>query len=79
MTINNTATHNWSSILLPPQQKWSRSVAVAPGRASSLYIQALLYRADKPDSIYRSTHITFHIATTMYTGQIQQQCRQGSK
>ena len=79
MSINNTSTHSWSSILLSPQQKWSQSVAVTPGHTSSLYIQVLLYRTDKPDTIYRSTHIILHAATNKNTGQIQQQCKQGGK
>jgi len=78
-TINSTSTHRWPSILLSPQQKWSQSVAVPPGRASSLYVQALLYRTDKPDTIYRSTHITVHVATSRNAGQIQKQCKRGGK
>jgi Predicted membrane protein len=75
LKINNTHTNNWSSITLSPQQKWSRSVSVTPGNTSSLNIQAQLYRADKPDTIYRSAHITFHVATIMKAGQIQNQCK----
>jgi uncharacterized membrane protein len=79
MIINNTAVHNWPSILLAPQQKWSQSVTVAPGHPGSLYIQALLYRADKPDTIYRSTHITLHVVASMNNGQIQRHCEQGGQ
>ncbi len=57
MTINNTHTNSWTSILLSPQQKWSQPVAVTPGKVSSLYIQTLLYRTDKPGTVYRNAHI----------------------
>jgi uncharacterized membrane protein len=75
MTINDTQTNNWSSIILSPQQKWSQSVAATSVNANNLHIQALLYRADKPDTIYRNVHITFHVTPIMNAGQLQSQCK----
>lgn len=78
MTINNTHAKSWTSILLSPQQQWSQSVAVTPGKASSLYIQTLLYRTDKPGTIYRNVHLRFHVATNTDNGQLQEECKLGT-
>lgn len=76
--INNTHTNSWPAIVLSPQQKWSRSITVTPGNRSILNIQVQLYRNDKPDTIYRSAHVTFHVVTIAKTDQIQNQCKLGS-
>ena len=75
MTIDGVQEGTWSSIVLAPQGKWIRSVPVTPGTASSIYIAAKLYRADKPGTVYRNVHLTFHISKN---GPIQQQCTLGT-
>jgi len=75
MTINQAPTDSWSSIVLSPQQTWSRSVAVTPEKASSLYVEALLYRTDEPGKVYRNVHLTLYILTASTNGQTQYQCK----
>ena len=74
MTVGGSQTNTWSSIVLAPQEEWSRSVPVKPGAASSLYIEAQLYRADTPGTAYRNVHLIFHISKGSKNGQVQQQC-----
>jgi uncharacterized membrane protein len=75
MTINHAQTDSWSSIVLFPQQTWSRSAAVTPGKASSLYVETLLYRTDEPGKVYRNDHVTLYISTVSTNGQLQYQCK----
>lgn len=74
MTGNGSQVSTWSSITLAPHEAWVLSVPVTPGSASSMYIEARLYREDKPTSVYRNVHLTFYIATRSNNGRIQQQC-----
>ncbi|MFL5690974.1 MAG: DUF1616 domain-containing protein [Ktedonobacteraceae bacterium] len=74
MRVNDAQTNTWSSIVLTPQQKWLQLVPITPGTTSSLYIEAQLYRADKPDTEYRNVHLTFYISSVNDNGQLQQQC-----
>ncbi len=78
MTVNDIPTNTWSSIVLVPQKEWVRSVPVTPRSASSMSIEAQLYRADKPGTVYRNVHLTFHISVRSKNGQVQQQCTLGS-
>ncbi len=75
MMVNGSQAGMWSSIVLAPQEKWSRSVPVKPGAASSLYIEAQLYRADKPGTVYRNVHLTLHSSKNELA---QQQCTLGT-
>ncbi|HVB62936.1 MAG TPA: DUF1616 domain-containing protein [Ktedonobacteraceae bacterium] len=75
MTINHAQTDSWSSIVLSPQQTWSRSAVVTPENTSSLYIEALLYRTNEPGKVYRNVHITLYISTVSTNGQTQYQCK----
>ncbi|GHO92160.1 hypothetical protein KSF_022080 [Reticulibacter mediterranei] len=58
MTINNTQTENWPSVALMPQQDWNQLVPLQPATIDTMNIAVQLYRADKPDAVYRETHIT---------------------
>ncbi len=60
VTSNGTKLTTWSSIVLVPQQEWNQSVSIKSEAASSMYIEARLYRADKPETIYREVHITLN-------------------
>ncbi len=74
MLVNKASTHVWSSISLQPQQKWTQIVPVTPGAAGSLFIEALLYRADKPGTEYRTTHVTFHALSGQSDGSAPYHC-----
>ncbi|GAC1398992.1 MAG: hypothetical protein NVS4B12_05010 [Ktedonobacteraceae bacterium] len=58
MTTNGGQATSWSSIVLAPQQKWQHLVPIAPEAIDTIYVEAQLYRLDKPQTVYRSVHIT---------------------
>lgn len=60
MTINGTQVTTWSSIVLAPQQEWEKSIAVKSEGVESMYIEARLYRADKPETVYREVNVTLN-------------------
>lgn len=72
MTINGSQVNTWSSIVLSPQEEWIQAVSIKPGAAQNTYIEARLYRADKPEIVYRNVHLTFHSLTGSKDERIQQ-------
>ena len=74
VSVNGTQIGSWSSIALAPQKEWVQSVSVIPGLSDSMFIEAQLYRVDKPDTVYRNVHLTFYIAASSKNGQAQHQC-----
>ena len=78
LRVNHTQTNAWPSVILTPQQKWVQSVAVTPNSAGSLYIEALLYRTDKADTVYRDVHLTFYVSSINHNGRVQEQCVLGT-
>jgi uncharacterized membrane protein len=74
VSVNGTQIGSWSSIALAPQKEWVQSVPVIPGLSDSMFIEAQLYRVDKPDTVYRNVHLTFYIAASSKNGQAQHQC-----
>lgn len=70
--VNGNQVKSWSSVVLVPQEKWEQSISINPQSSASFYIEAQLYRADKPDSTYRDTHLTMHTVKGSNTGQKQQ-------
>ncbi len=72
MTVNGSEMDAWSSINLDPQREWVLSVPITPGSNKSIFIEARLYRADKPDTIYRDVHLTFLVLTGGKNSQTQQ-------
>ncbi len=63
VTVDGAQADTWPSIVLAPQEKWVQSVPVTPDTASTMSIEAQLYRADKPNIAYRNVHLIFHIST----------------
>jgi uncharacterized membrane protein len=57
---NSAQVVAWSSVILAPGTDWSQSVSINPGAAHNVYVEALLYRADQPRSVYRNVHLTLH-------------------
>lgn len=74
ITVNNTQTNTWSSIVLASQQKWIQLVAITPDASGSLYVEAQLYRTDQPNTVYREVHLTFHVSSINENGSVQQRC-----
>jgi uncharacterized membrane protein len=60
VTSNGTKLTTWSSIVLAPQQEWDQSIPVKSEAANVIYIEARLYRADKPEVVYREVHMIFN-------------------
>jgi uncharacterized membrane protein len=60
LLANGSQLHNWPAVTLAPKQQWYQSVTLNSGDIESAYIDAQLYRLDKPGSIYRETHITLN-------------------
>ena len=64
MTINGTEVTSWPSILLAPQQEWNRVVSVTAATSVSVFIDARLYRLDKPGTLYREVRVTMSGCST---------------
>ncbi len=64
MKIMESLSNTWPSIELTPQQEWNQVVEIPSGISGSGTVEAQLYRADKTDIVYRSTHITLHGCAT---------------
>ena len=60
MTVNGTQLSTWTSINLAPQQEWNQSILIKPQASHTTYIEAQLYRTDKPERVYREVHMTFN-------------------
>jgi uncharacterized membrane protein len=60
LLANGSQLHTWPAVTLAPKQQWYQSVALNSGDIESAYIDAQLYRLDKPGSIYREAHITLN-------------------
>jgi uncharacterized membrane protein len=58
MTVNNAQTANWPSVALMPQQDWNQLVPIKPATTETMNVAVQLYRTDKPDVVYRETHVT---------------------
>ncbi len=78
MTVNNTQTKIWSSIVLTPRQKWVQSVPVMSDTTSILNIEARLFRMDNPGRVYRDVHLTLYVSSTNINGILQQKCLLGT-
>lgn len=76
VTTNVGQATIWSAIPLSPESKWARPLAIEPGTATSVSVEALLYRTDQPGVIYRNVHLTFR--RTAQAGSGQQQCTIGT-
>ena len=78
LTVNNQpVAGNWSTIVLNPQQKWVQTVPVTPEAQNDISVTAQLYRTDRPHTVYRTVHLTFHVSIGLRNGQLQQQCTLG--
>jgi uncharacterized membrane protein len=72
MTINGAQVTTWPSVVLAPQAEWDQSVSIKKGATDNMYIEARIYRGDKPDTVYRNVHLTFHSLKRSNNGQTQQ-------
>jgi uncharacterized membrane protein len=74
LTVNNTQTKIWPSIVLTPQQKWVQSVPVTSDTTTVFHIEARLFRMDNPGKVYRNVHLTLYASSIKINGILQQQC-----
>ena len=75
---NSAQVAAWSSVMLAPGTDWSQSVSINPGAAHDVYVEALLYRADQPQSLYRTVHLTLH-SLKGSNNEPAQQCSMGTQ
>lgn len=59
VTISGAQVATWSPVVLAPQEEWEQPVSVKP-EAAAMYVEAKLYRADKPGIVYREVHMTLN-------------------
>jgi len=64
VTNNGVKVATWSSLILSPQQKWEQSISLKPEIADTMYVEAQLYRLDKPETVYREAHATLNTSKT---------------
>ncbi len=60
MAVDGKLTESWLSIALTPHQEWNQAVLLTVKNTKSAYVQANLYRLDKPGVLYRSVHLMLH-------------------
>lgn len=60
ITMNGDQVAIPSSVLLAPQEEWDRLVPIASRATDEIYVEVRLYRLDKPETVYREVHLTFH-------------------
>lgn len=77
VTANSAQVITWSSVALAPGTNWSQSVSVNPGATQNMYIEALLYRVDKPRTVYRNVHLTLR-SLKANNNEAAQQCSIGT-
>lgn len=65
VTMNGAEVSTWTSVTLEPQGEWDRLVPIIPKAVGDAYVEALLYRLDKPETVYREVHFTFHNCRTL--------------
>jgi uncharacterized membrane protein len=72
LMINSIQVNTWSSIVLVPQEEWTRSAPIKLGATGDMYIEAQLDREDIPNSVYRDVHLTLHSVKGSKNGYAQQ-------
>jgi uncharacterized membrane protein len=60
ITANGEHLSELPPFSLAPQKEWNRLVTVAPMATAEIYVEAQLYRLDKPGAVYREVHLTFN-------------------
>ena len=60
MAVNGVQINTWPSVVLAPQEKWDQLVPIPPRSTSSVYVEAKLYKLDKPETVYRDVHLTLN-------------------
>ncbi len=71
MSINGTQAKSWTSVVLAPQQEWDQAIPVDTTASNTMYLEAQLYRADKPNSMYREVHMTLNKSLTSKDQKLQ--------
>lgn len=59
MNLNDVQVKTWSPLTLASQQEWDQSVSIHPKTVkAAIYVEIMLYRMDKPGTVYREVHMT---------------------
>lgn len=57
MKENGIQVGIWSPIVLTPQEEWDHVVTIPTLSASSVSVEVSLYKADRPEKVYREVHL----------------------
>ena len=72
LMINGVQVIAWPSVNLQPQGEWDQFVSVGSEDSDNMYIEARLYRLDKPGAVYRNVHLTLNRLKGEANGPAQQ-------
>jgi hypothetical protein len=53
LEVGGRVLHEWRSIALQPNEQWEETIALPADQRASEKVEALLYRLDAPDVVYR--------------------------
>lgn len=71
VTMNGVQVDTPPSIVLTPQNEWLQVVPIAAVTANNIYVEAKLYRLDKPQSIYQEVNVTIPNSTASSDGKMR--------
>lgn len=74
LTVNGVQANTWSPIALSPHEEWTQTVTLPSSNATSVSVQAELYRTNNLSNVYRNVHLTFQVSTARSNGQVTQKC-----
>ena len=60
MSTKGVEVTPWPSVVLAPQEEWAQLVPIISGNLKNVYVEARLYRLDKPHDVYREVHLTLY-------------------
>ncbi|HEY5005821.1 MAG TPA: DUF1616 domain-containing protein [Ktedonobacteraceae bacterium] len=70
MMVNGARVNTLPQVTLSPQDEWNDLVPITPEATDKVYVEVQLYRADKPQVVYRKVDSTLHSCPTMRVTEI---------
>ncbi len=71
VTMEGVQVSAWSSIVLAPHSSWVQLLPITPKSDGNIYVEARLYQADKPETVYRKVNVTFPNTEESNHGKVQ--------
>jgi uncharacterized membrane protein len=53
LVVGGRVLYEWTSIALQPNEQWEQTIALPPDQGAAGRVEAILYRLDAPDVVYR--------------------------